>query len=267
MSVPSRQGQAVAISVALLMNLVPALSAPAAPDRAVGVKRSARPTQTLMIMPLPPRRPAELVPDPAAKAASSPSQAQRPEKPPGPSACVETFKERGGVALPLAPASNTGDCGIDDPVTFERIDRPDGSKVELDSAITVRCSFALEVLAWIRDDLSELVERENAKLATLVGVGGHACRPRNGVAGAPISEHASGNALDVSALKMQDGRIIPLAGRDAATLSMRGAISKSACARFTTVLGPGSDSAHKDHLHLDMRKRSRDFRICQWTVE
>ncbi|AOO83144.1 hypothetical protein BHK69_24280 [Bosea vaviloviae] len=218
-------------------------------------------------MPLPPRRPAEFVPDATAKAASPPSQAQIPEKPPGPSACVETFKERGGVALPLASASSTGDCGIDDPVTFERIDMPDGSKVELDSAITVRCSFALEVLIWTRDDLSGIAARENAKLATLAGVGGHACRPRNGVAGAPISEHASGNALDVAALKMQDGRTIALAGRDEATLSMRSAISKSACARFTTVLGPGSDSAHKDHLHLDMRKRSRDFRICQWTVE
>ena len=38
------------------------------------------------------------------------------------------------------------------------------------------------------------------------------------------------------------------------------------CGRFTTVLGPGSDGYHEDHIHLDLIERSHGYRICQWTV-
>ncbi len=66
---------------------------------------------------------------------------------------------------------------------------------------------------------------------------------------------------------LQDGRIIRLTEPDGATRALREAVQQSACRRFRTVLGPGSDSAHKDHIHLDMRQRNRDHRICQWTVD
>ena len=82
-----------------------------------------------------------------------------------------------------------------------------------------------------------------------------------------LSEHATGNALDLAGLRLDDGRDLSLAGKDAATRSMREGVRTSACARFKTVLGPGSDASHKDHLHLDMRQRPRDYRICQWTIE
>jgi hypothetical protein len=144
---------------------------------------------------------------------------------------------------------------------------PDGSKVELDSAITVRCAFALEVVGWVRDDLSGIAASVNGKLAKLTSVGGHACRPRNGVAGAPISEHASGNAIDLSGLVLQDGRTVALAGRESEMKALREQIQKSVCARFATVLGPGADASHKDHLHLDMRQRPRGYKLCQWAPE
>ena len=41
------------------------------------------------------------------------------------------------------------------------------------------------------------------------------------------------------------------------------AVRARACAYFTTVLGPGSDAAHADHLHLDVRERRPGVRICQ----
>lgn len=144
---------------------------------------------------------------------------------------------------------------------------PDGAKVELDAAITVSCAFALEMLDWVRIDLPAILSKENVRLARLTGAEGQACRPRNGVAGAFISEHAAGNALDLGGLVLQGGKTIRLTEAEGATRSLREAIQQSACRRFATVLGPGSDSAHKDHIHLDMRKRSRDYRICQWTVD
>jgi hypothetical protein len=38
------------------------------------------------------------------------------------------------------------------------------------------------------------------------------------------------------------------------------------CARFTTVLGPGSDWYHEDHIHLDLMQRRNNYKICQWNV-
>lgn len=185
----------------------------------------------------------------------------------GPPACFGTFSERGGIALPVASDTGSGACAIAEPVTFRAISMPDGSKVELDSAITVTCPFAVEILKWVREDLPGIVSREKSKLARLTGVGGHACRPRNGVVGAPISEHATGNALDIGGLRLEDGRTLSLVGTDTATRSLREGLKASTCARFKTVLGPGSDASHKDHLHLDMRQRPRDYKICQWTIE
>jgi hypothetical protein len=46
----------------------------------------------------------------------------------------------------------------------------------------------------------------------------------------------------------------------------REAVRASACARFTTVLGPGSDAYHAGHIHLDLAVRRNGYRICQWTV-
>ena len=40
----------------------------------------------------------------------------------------------------------------------------------------------------------------------------------------------------------------------------------SVCARFTTVLGPGSDGYREDHIHLDLMERHNNYKICQWNV-
>jgi hypothetical protein len=220
----------------------------------------------LIMAPMPPRRPADLKISKGEPVRTPPAPTP-PEEEMGPPACLATFFERGGIALPVAADSGDGACEITDPVTFSAISMPDGAKVELDSAITVTCTFAVELLDWVRDDLPGIVSRENGTLSTLTGVGGHACRPRNGVPGAQISEHATGNALDLGALRLADGRTLNLVGTDAATRTLREALKSSACARFRTVLGPGSDASHKDHLHLDMRQRPRDYKICQWNVD
>ncbi|MGO9944240.1 MAG: extensin family protein [Rhodoblastus sp.] len=44
-------------------------------------------------------------------------------------------------------------------------------------------------------------------------------------------------------------------------------IRESACARFTTVLGPGSDGYHEAHVHVDLKLRKGGYRICQWDLE
>ena len=47
---------------------------------------------------------------------------------------------------------------------------------------------------------------------------------------------------------------------------LRENVLHSVCARFSTVLGPGSDGYHEDHIHLDLMERHSNYRICQWNV-
>lgn len=62
-----------------------------------------------------------------------------------------------------------------------------------------------------------------------------------------------GPALTIGALKPEDG----LAS------AFQDAIRASACLDFTTVLGPGSNASHDNHLHLDIIARSKGYRLCE----
>jgi hypothetical protein len=43
-------------------------------------------------------------------------------------------------------------------------------------------------------------------------------------------------------------------------------LRQTACVRFKTVLGPGSDGYHEEHIHVDLAERNHDYRICQWDI-
>jgi hypothetical protein len=81
----------------------------------------------------------------------------------------------------------------------------------------------------------------------------YACRPRNNQKGNRISEHGRGRAIDISAIVLANGTSITVLGdwgkgKGGKILKT---VRAAACGPFTTVLGPGSDRFHRDHLHLD----------------
>ena len=82
------------------------------------------------------------------------------------------------------------------------------------------------------------------------------CRGRNRVVGAKLSEHGLANALDVRGLKFANGRSLSLTDR-ILPRETRENLLHSVCTRFTTVLGPGSDWYHEDHIHLDLASGAR----------
>ena len=90
------------------------------------------------------------------------------------------------------------------------------------------------------------------------------CRSRNNIIGAMMSEHGKGNALDVRSITLVNGKTIdptdPHVPKD-----FREGWKKSVCARFSTVLGPGSDGYHENHIHVDLMERrhglSRDVPV------
>lgn len=229
----------------------------------------------LKAAPLPLPRPKGIDAPPPAPPEAPAAQAAPADKPDVTEAetgvCMAEFSDRGGEIIPRpAPEPVSGPeeaCSIPGPLTFRDVKLKEGGEVRLETPVTVRCSLALVLADWIREDLAPIAREAGTELTRLVGVGGHACRTRNGQPGAQISEHASGNAFDLLALAFKDGRTVELWRDDADTKDIRAQVRESACARFTTVLGPGADSAHANHIHLDLRERKNDFRMCQWDVK
>jgi hypothetical protein len=64
---------------------------------------------------------------------------------------------------------------------------------------------------------------------------------------------------------LADGRVVALTDATVAK-DFRDELRDSACHRVTTVLGPGSDSAHESHIHVDLVERRGGYRMCQWDV-
>lgn len=102
-------------------------------------------------------------------------------------------------------------------------------------------------------------------LALLRVGGGHECRRRNRSADGPLSEHATGRALDVFAFEIGSGaeRLSMEMAKPAGHESFLTALRNSACGAFVTALGPGSDATHADHLHVDIQARRASGRFCQ----
>jgi hypothetical protein len=173
-------------------------------------------------------------------------------------------------AIAIAPSvpdiSGPGECGGTDLVRLDSVMLPDGSRLAMKPAATLRCEMAAAVAAWVRDDLTALAASQGASPASLENANSFECRGRNRVNGARMSEHGRANALDVRGLSLSNGKIIGFTDRNVGK-DVREKVVSSVCARFSTVLGPGSDGYHEDHIHLDLIARRSGYRICQWAVE
>jgi hypothetical protein len=139
-------------------------------------------------------------------------------------------------------------------------------RVELKPAPTLRCGLAIELSKWIRQDVAAAVLSLGARLAEIENDGSYECRPRNNVPDAEISEHGRANAIDVRSFKLTNGKQYEFTN-PIVTEAVRQKLRASACVRFTTVLGPGSDEYHEDHIHLDLKGPCNGFRLCQWDVK
>ena len=144
----------------------------------------------------------------------------------------------------VAPVRDSGGCGIEEPVRIRSIDG-----VTLSEGSLMDCTTAEALLRWVREGARPALEGRGGGLASLQVAGHYACRPRNNQAGARMSEHGRGRAIDVGALVLADGSQLTIAEDwpDPALTRMH----QVACGIFSTTLGPGSDGFHEDHLHYD----------------
>jgi hypothetical protein len=239
-------------------------------------RRSARATP----VPLPRPRPAEAPAAPAdepADAKQPPAEAVKPAEQaapvpppvsapaPQPSACRLALSEAIAIAPSIPDIHGAGGCGGEDLVRLEAVVLPDKHRVTVKPAAILRCSMASAIADWVRTDVVQLATSLGSVVTDLDNFDSFECRGRNRVVGAPLSEHGRANALDVRSFKLANGRSISLTDRTVAR-ELRENVLHSVCARFSTVLGPGSDGYHEDHIHLDLMARRNDYKICQWSV-
>lgn len=158
-----------------------------------------------------------------------------------------------------------GDCGGRDMVEMNSVVLPNRRTIEIRPTAILRCRMAESFAAWVRDEVSTQIDTLGTTLRGVETYGSYECRGRNGLPDAKLSEHARGNAIDVRAFVLAAGRRVELTDVTVAK-SLREELRDSACRRFTTVLGPGADSHHDSHIHLDILERTHGYRICQWDV-
>lgn len=182
-----------------------------------------------------------------------------------PSACQLRLRPEFAVFESWLPITGPGECGATDVVRLDAVVLPNRTRVAVTPPAIFQCDMAEMVVHWVRDSVAPAAAELGAPLSAIDNFASYDCRSRNRIEGAKLSEHGRANAFDIRSLRLSDGRIIGLTDVNVAK-EWREGMRKSACARFTTVLGPGSDGYHESHVHLDLAERSRGNRMCQWEL-
>jgi hypothetical protein len=209
-------------------------------------------------MPLPRPRPAQTsTPEPAPEGV--------PEEPATPSACRLRLTAELAVAPSLPALTGPGECSVEDAVRLETVWLADKTRVAVTPPAIVRCTFAEAIVHWVREDVAPAVRSLGSLLKSIDNFASYECRGRNRIIGAKLSEHGRANAIDIRALKLANGTVVELTDPHVAK-DFRERLRRNACARFMTVLGPGSDGYHENHVHVDLAERASGHRMCQWDV-
>lgn len=158
------------------------------------------------------------------------------------------------------------DCGIARPLRVTEI----VPGVRLTGDPVMRCDAARALGFWTRDFLkpASALLPGAPRLEALQTGPAYTCRDRvgTGAADPKPSEHGYGNAIDIMGFELTGADALTVTPRvgdgDTAEAFLRAARG-TACLLFTTVLGPGSNAAHDDHLHLDLAARNGGWRLCE----
>jgi hypothetical protein len=252
--VPTVQKQAERLAVPTPVSIPPPRPRPAeAPPR---IQKTARP-------PAAPTTPPKKEEPRSTQAPTPPGPA--PQAPTEPSACQRRLGVEVAAFRVLPPITGPGECAAEDVILLEKVVEKDGRTIAIAPPATLRCPMAEAVVHWLRDDVAAVARDLGAQLKSVAVDTSFECRSRNRIAGAKLSEHGRANAIDLRGFTLANGKSFTFTDA-AADKGARERLRQSACARFTTVLGPGSDGYHESHVHLDAIERRGGYRMCQWDV-
>jgi hypothetical protein len=229
----------------------------AAPERVVASAFVAAPSRPAVTSPRPAARPRGLAPRRPAPPEVVVRAVAAPRLDPGRTLVVPKKgalcgdpRLRGEKLAPIG--SRTSGCGIADPVRVREVDG-----VRLSMPATLDCGTARALADWVTRGLKPAAGK--AGVAEIRVAAHYACRTRNNVRGARISEHGRGRAIDIAGITLGNGKPLMVLG-DYRRSDMLRQVRRAACGIFGTTLGPGSDRYHNDHFHFDTaRHRSGPY--------
>ncbi len=138
--------------------------------------------------------------------------------------------------------------------------------VDVKPTATLACPIVSALDRWIMSALQPAAQKWFGQpVVEIRQISAYSCRGMNGQPGARISEHAFGNALDIAAFVLADGHRITVKNGWRGSPEEQGFlrdVQAAACDQFTTVLAPGSNQFHYDHIHVDLMRRDSGRRIC-----
>jgi hypothetical protein len=133
-------------------------------------------------------------------------------------------------------------------------------------AATLACPIVSALDTWFASGVQPAAMRWFGQpVAEIRQISAYSCRGMNGQRGAPISEHAFGNALDIASFTLADGRKISVKDGWRGLPEEQGFlrdVQGAACRQFSTVLAPGSNAFHYDHIHVDLARRASGRQVC-----
>ncbi|WP_075215424.1 extensin family protein [Mongoliimonas terrestris] len=173
------------------------------------------------------------------------------------------------LITPAEAIQGKGICGLDRPLRVSAL--ADGTVRIGSRAVVMSCPMTAALEAWVQSAVMPAAyERYGVPVVEIRSMGTYNCRSRNNVPGARLSEHAFANAFDVGGFVLANGYTVTVKkgwrGSPADRAFLR-QVHAGACGPFTTVLGPGSDGKHEDHLHLDLARHNAKgtYRYCRPT--
>ena len=124
------------------------------------------------------------------------------------------------------------------------------------------CPLAANFAAWAKHAVNPAARQYlGSDVVRIETMGTYSCRNVNGGRSGKLSQHAFGNAVDISAFVLKDGRRVSVLsgwhGKSDEREFLR-RLHQSACKRFGTVLGPDYNGAHANHFHFDMAQSMKD---------
>jgi hypothetical protein len=139
--------------------------------------------------------------------------------------------------------------------------------VAVKPAATLACPIVSALDHWLAESVQPAAIRWfGARVVEIKQISAYSCRGMNGNPSAHISEHAFGNALDIAAFTLADGRRIVVQDGWHGLPEEQGFlrdVQGAACQQFTTVLAPGSNVYHYNHIHVDLMRRATRRIICE----
>jgi hypothetical protein len=134
-------------------------------------------------------------------------------------------------------------------------------------AATLACPLVSALDKWVSTGVQPAAIRWfGSPVTEIKQISAYSCREMVGSGSSSISEHAFGNALDIAAFTLADGRKITVQDGWHGLPEEQGFLRDvhvSACENFNTVLAPGYNAAHYNHIHVDLMRRASGRRPCR----